>query len=620
MDEQSESMLSNTTNPNIFAGGVQDDPLNMFREQSSDVLGKEFDNVEEAEEYYHKYSFIKGFSVRNDDLHKNKQGVVTRNKYAKNANRVRDAKGQTREGCRAAMRESDMSVVHSLKLVGVKTSQVMDHMVDMASGYASVSHMKKDLQNIIDVERRKLFSESDADAIIDYLTAKSEADTEYFYDYQLNEDGSLGNLFWADSMSRTDYRIFDDVLCFDTTYKTNAYKRPLVIFVGVNHHSKTTIFSFGLLITKTFLKAMHGKCPNSVVTYGDQVMCKAINQRWPRNAQTNLGNTDFTRAFSHFMVAFMTEIEFEIKWQVLIEKFGLHENAWVTKMYAKRKQWAETFLRDSFFGRIRSTQRSQSINVYLNRFLSSRLNLYEFMRQIDRAMARLRHTEAKDDFETLNERPVLLTHLASYEKQAAECTLGRYSSGIYDIVHRDELQTYTFCTWHGGNKTWDACWNETLSTLQCSCKLFESEGIPCRHTFGVLKARSISSIPPSLLITRWTMNAKAATDSEVPSDGTPDEIIKVGTFGTLSARCSKMCYFASDSTHGYEKAKMAIDSLCREIKSLKASTRADVGGTVPRPNDAHPIHIKNPPAATTKGFVWRTNKASAQPRKCERCR
>ncbi|KAH7569210.1 hypothetical protein JRO89_XS06G0124600 [Xanthoceras sorbifolium] len=71
MDEQSESMLSNTANPNIFAGGVQDDPLNMFREQSSDVLGKEFDNVEEAEEYYHK---------------------------------VRDAKGQTRESCRAAMR------------------------------------------------------------------------------------------------------------------------------------------------------------------------------------------------------------------------------------------------------------------------------------------------------------------------------------------------------------------------------------------------------------------------------------------------------------------------------------------------------------------------------------
>ncbi|KAH7567747.1 hypothetical protein ACOSP7_010136 [Xanthoceras sorbifolium] len=130
----------------------------------------------------------------------------------------------------------------------------------------------------------------------------------------------------------------------------------------------------------------------------------------------------------------------------------------------------------------------------------------------------------------------------------------------------------------------------------------------------------MSSIPPSLLMTRWTMNAKAAADSEVPSDGTPDDIIKVARFGTLSAKCSKMCYFAFNSTHGYKKAKMAIDSLYREMQSLKASASAGVGETIPRPNDAHPIHIKNPAAAITKGSIRRTNKASAQLRNCGRCR
>ncbi|KAH7557285.1 hypothetical protein JRO89_XS11G0103600 [Xanthoceras sorbifolium] len=267
----------------------------------------------------------------------------------------------------------------------------MDHMVDMTSGYASVGHTKKDLQNIIDVEQRKLFSESDADAII----------------------------------------------------------------------------------------AMHGKCPKSVVTDGDHAMRKAIKSEmagsvhrlcsWhlQRNAQTNLGNSDFCGAFSHCMAAFMPETEFEMKWKASIEKFELHGNAWVRKMYAKCKQWAETFLRDSFFGRIQSTQRSESINAYMNRFLICRLKLYEFMRQIDRAMARLRHTKAKDDFETLNEHPVLVTHLPSYEKQASEV----YTRGIFqwvhdemkeetqltvtNIVHSDELHTYTFCTWHGGNKIWD---------------------------------------------------------------------------------------------------------------------------------------------------------------------
>ncbi|KAH7569623.1 hypothetical protein JRO89_XS06G0217800 [Xanthoceras sorbifolium] len=373
MDERSEYMLYNTANPNNFAGGVQDDPLNMFRVQSSDVLGKEFHSVEEAEEYYHKYSFINGFSVRKDDLRKNKQGVVTlrrwvcskkgytSKKYAENANRVRES-------------------------VGVKTAQVTDHMVDMAGGYASVGHTKKDLQNRIDVERRKLFSESNANAIIGYMTAKSEVDKEFS--------------------------------TIDETVETYCW------------------------ITKTFLKAMHEKCPKSVVTDGDQAMHKAIKSEmagsvhrhcsWhlQRNAQTNLSISDFCGAFSHCMAAFMLETKFEMKWEASIEKFGLHGNAWVRKMYAKRKQWAEIFLRDSFFGRIRSTQRSESINAYMNRFLSCRLKLYKFIRQIDRAMARLCHTEAKDDFETLNERPVLVMHLPSYEKQAAKCTVGGYSSGF----------------------------------------------------------------------------------------------------------------------------------------------------------------------------------------------
>ncbi|KAL5810603.1 hypothetical protein ACOSQ4_027171 [Xanthoceras sorbifolium] len=565
--------------------------------------------------------FIGGFTP--------KKGIEPK-KYAENANRVREVKGQTREGCPAAMRfvtehsqilskPKHTQLLRSHRIVKESDmSVVMDHMVDMTSGYASVGHTKKDLQNIIDVEQRKLFSESDADAIIGYMTAKSEADKEYFHEYQLNEDGSLGNLFWADSMSRTDYRIFGDVLCFDTTYKTNAYRRPLVIFVGVNHHGKTTIFGFGLLvdetvetycwITKTFLKAMHGKCPKSVVTDGNHAMRKAIKSEmagsvhrlcsWhlQRNAQTNLGNSDFCGAFSHCMAAFMPETEFEMKWKASIEKFELHGNAWVRKMYAKCKQWAETFLRDSFFGRIQSTQRSESINAYMNRFLICRLKLYEFMRQIDRAMARLRHTKAKDDFETLNEHPVLVTHLPSYEKQASEV----YTRGIFQWVH-DEMKEET---------------QLTVTNIGTKYGTY----VPCRHTFGLLKAQSMINIPPSLLINRWTMNAKAAVDSEVPSDGTLDDIIKVARFGTLSVRCSRMCYFASDSTHGYEKAKMAIDSLCTEIQSLKASTSAGVGGTVPRPNDAHPIHIKNPAAATTKGSVRRTNKSGAQPRKCGRCR
>ena len=48
-----------------------------------------------------------------------------------------------------------------------------------------------------------------------------------------------------------DYACFGNVLAFDTTYKTNAYKKPLVVLVGVNHHHQTVVFGCALLMDES---------------------------------------------------------------------------------------------------------------------------------------------------------------------------------------------------------------------------------------------------------------------------------------------------------------------------------------------------------------------------------
>ena len=48
-----------------------------------------------------------------------------------------------------------------------------------------------------------------------------------------------------------DYACFGDVLAFDTTYRTNAYKKPLVVLVGVNHHHQTVVFGCALLMDES---------------------------------------------------------------------------------------------------------------------------------------------------------------------------------------------------------------------------------------------------------------------------------------------------------------------------------------------------------------------------------
>ncbi|KAL5745591.1 hypothetical protein ACOSP7_026737 [Xanthoceras sorbifolium] len=228
----------------------------MLHIQSRNVLGKEFLCIQDAEEYYHKYSYLKRFNVRKDDLRCDKNGLIT-NKYVEQTNRVRQPRAQTCESCRATMRVNincqkmvwvvkEFVTEHSHNLTSGKHMRflhshrnVTDHMVDQPGSYASVGHTKR------------------------------TCDTELILSAE--QYGMLGNLFWADSMSCNDYRKFGDVMSFDSTYKTNAYLRLLVIFVGVNHHNNTTVFGFRQLvdetvemsscILKTFLLAMLGFIP-----------------------------------------------------------------------------------------------------------------------------------------------------------------------------------------------------------------------------------------------------------------------------------------------------------------------------------------------------------------------
>ncbi|KAK0577377.1 hypothetical protein LWI29_032203 [Acer saccharum] len=279
-----------------------DDPATFTSLQPSDVIGKEFASVEDAEAFYKNYSLFVGFSIRKDEMRRDRHDMITirrwvcskqgyrEQKWLDKTENKREPRGQTREGCRAAMKikiernsmmwvvrefviehthnlsppnhiqflrshrnvkDSEIAQLQSWRTVGVKTAQVMDHILEQSGSYSNIGHTKKDLQNRLDSVRRSEIQTSDSDSVISYFTAKSVTKPDFFFDYTLDEDNRFENLFWADSTSRSDYAFFGDVLAFDSTYRTNVYRRPLVMLVGVNHHHSTTIFGFGLLCDET---------------------------------------------------------------------------------------------------------------------------------------------------------------------------------------------------------------------------------------------------------------------------------------------------------------------------------------------------------------------------------
>ena len=96
----------------------------------------------------------------------------------------------------------------------------------------------------------------------------------------------MKNFFWRDAKSRIDYDCFEDVVSFDTTYRTNKYNLICALFVGVNHHWQTITFGCAFLsseteisfdwLFRTFLESMGNKQPKIIFTDQDAAMSNAI--------------------------------------------------------------------------------------------------------------------------------------------------------------------------------------------------------------------------------------------------------------------------------------------------------------------------------------------------------
>ncbi|KAK0603472.1 hypothetical protein LWI29_005358 [Acer saccharum] len=93
-----------------------DDLAKLISLQSNDVIGKEFAFVQDAEAFYKNYSLFVGFSIRKDEMRRDRHGMITirrlvcskqgytEQKYIDKTDKKREPRGQTREGCRAAMK------------------------------------------------------------------------------------------------------------------------------------------------------------------------------------------------------------------------------------------------------------------------------------------------------------------------------------------------------------------------------------------------------------------------------------------------------------------------------------------------------------------------------------
>ncbi|KAI8536292.1 hypothetical protein RHMOL_Rhmol10G0246100 [Rhododendron molle] len=161
----------------------------------------------------------------------------------------------------------------------------------------------------------------------------------------LDDEGRLRNVFWADARSRAACKEFGDVVTFDTTYLVNKYDMPFAPFIGVNHHGQSILLECGLVshedtksfswLFKTWMTCMWGCAPKAIITDQCMAMKNAIEDVFPntrhrwciwhilKKVPEKLGKYDAYKSISPCLQSVvydsLTKDEFEDAWEIFIK-------------------------------------------------------------------------------------------------------------------------------------------------------------------------------------------------------------------------------------------------------------------------------------------------------------
>jgi len=319
-----------------------------------------------------------------------------------------------------------------------------------------------------------------------------------------------------------------------------------VPFTGVNHHLQSVFLGAAFLadekiesyvwLFNTFLKAMGGVAPHLITTDEDASMKAAIAQilpdtthrfcMWhimdkvPEKVGPSIRKDEkFWERLNKCVWGTENSDDFVSQWNSIITDYELMGNDWFSTRFAIRESWIPVYFLDiPLAGMLRTTSRSESANSFFNRFIHRKLTFVEFWLRFDTALECQRQEELKADNASLHTTPKLMTPWA-IEKQCSviythevfikfqeQILAARDHCIIQGISESEDLKCFTLSSQTGKDRVVQM--NKSNMFGRCSCKLYESYGIPCRHIIQVLRAEKQSEIPLLYIMTRWEKRCK----------------------------------------------------------------------------------------------------------------
>ncbi|XP_015382956.1 protein FAR1-RELATED SEQUENCE 12-like [Citrus sinensis] len=209
------------------------------------TVGMSFDSPDEMFEYYKAFGLQEGFPVMHRSCRKRDDGSLRyvtftcrRNGKSKaELTNVLWLQPNQKIGCNAKI-GGRLDFISGKWVIG---NLILEH------NHVVSPSKKRDARNHVDNVRRLRLGKRDVVAIQRYFKKMQTKNDGFFFSIDLDGEGRLQNVFWADPRNRAAYKDFGDVVTFDTTYLTNKYDMQFSPFVGVNHHGQSILLGYGLI-------------------------------------------------------------------------------------------------------------------------------------------------------------------------------------------------------------------------------------------------------------------------------------------------------------------------------------------------------------------------------------
>ncbi|KAI8555731.1 hypothetical protein RHMOL_Rhmol05G0197800 [Rhododendron molle] len=431
--------------------------------------------------------------------------------------------------------------------------------------------------------------------------------SDFFYAMDLDDNGRLRNVFWADARSRAACKEFGDVVTFDTTYLVNRYDMPFAPFVGVNHHGQSILLGCGLIshedtksfswLFETWKTCMWGCAPKAIITDQCLGMKNAIQEVFPdtrhrlciwhimKKVPEKFGMYNAYEQISSCMRKAvwnsLTIKQFEDAWDGFIKKYELQNNTWLQGLYHERKLWVPAYVNDCFWAGMSSTQRSEGMNAYFDGYIHSKTTLKQFVEQYENALANKVESENEEDGKSWRSFIPLITKSGLEKQFQSVYTNEKVREFHEEFVGRlecsccqkkESVSKYEVKEWitYGEEETriqvpFIVDFNVETNEAHCNCRLFEYRGMVCRHQLTVWSQMGVERVPDKYVLRRWNKNIKRVhTKIRINYDNSSTSI-EARRHDNMCNLFNEVADLAEDSQEKYDKVMARLLELKGEL-------------------------------------------------------